>query len=153
MLRQANVSITAADVTQTPPTLLHTRLPLKLWMVSAIFGQDRQLVFAHIAGRNLGGEQVNSWLGQFGEVLATNEYQANESLVEERALSAEIGSEVDCVVKLVKAYVGVPLLIVIFGAIHRALLTTVSMLPPSALAKRSTCAMTTRRKQARSSAD
>ncbi|MFM7460938.1 MAG: hypothetical protein ACKO15_08905, partial [Burkholderiales bacterium] len=85
---------------------LHARIPLKLWMVTAIEGRDWQLVFTHNAGCNLSDQQVNTWLGRFCAMLVADEYRADQSFVEEGALSAENGTDIH---RAAKAYIGVPL--------------------------------------------
>lgn len=107
MLRPDDVSIATADAIRTLLVSLHARIPLKLWMVTAIEGRDWQLVFTHNAGCNLSDQQLNTWLGRFCAMLCANEYRADESFVEQGVLSAENGTDIN---RAVKAYIGVPLL-------------------------------------------
>jgi GGDEF domain-containing protein len=103
MLRPENVSSATADAIRTLLVSLHARIPLKLWMVTSIEGQEWQQMFVHNVGCNLTEAQVNDWLGRFCERIIASNAHDTESFVDEG------GGDQNGADSTIKAYIGVPL--------------------------------------------
>ena len=126
MLRPEDVSSATADAIRTLLVSLHARIPLKLWIVTAIEGDQWRRMFVHNMGCNLSDAQVTTWQGQFCAQLIASQHHQNQqhqqhqrqhqqhpgasSFVDEggvaaAAAAAEIKSD-----HPIKACIGVPLL-------------------------------------------
>jgi diguanylate cyclase (GGDEF)-like protein len=104
MLRAEDISTATTDAIRTLLTSLQARIPLKLWIVTAIDGEDWQFVFRHDMGCSLNDAQISAWQEAFCRRMISQSTSAAESFVEEGA-----AAPADAGPPTVRAYIGVPL--------------------------------------------
>jgi GGDEF domain-containing protein len=106
MLKPEDISSATTDAIRTLLVSLHARIPLKLWIVTAIEGPDWQMMYSHNMGCNLTQEQLTVWQERFCRRMMESKGVDAESYVEESATRSADASESDVPIK---AYIGVPL--------------------------------------------
>lgn len=111
-MTQLNVSAETLQVIREQLVVLHARIPLKLWMVTTVSGDDWDVVCAHNQGYPVKEGQTFPWKESFCCRMMLNEGPQFASNAEtcEAYRNAPIGKQLT-----IRAYIGIPL----YGEGHR----------------------------------